>query len=157
MLLFSIHMCCIRLGIKHRYCRIHQTDSPSLRQFLMDLKFHSVFLLTEKYGNRYIAKPRFINKTLRKCFHITCTCIKFINYIFRLLNWLQTLTPGLGLIRIQKTMITSSLYICLQATLSGSAAAGFTLTQVIALFDNLQSFANNHVSRKKCARTSTAK
>ena len=110
MLLFSIHMCCIRLGIKHRYCRIHQTDSPSLRQFLMDLKFHSVFLLTEKYGNRYIAKPRFINKTLRKCFHITCTCIKFINYIFRLLNWLRTLTPGLGLIRIQKTMITSSLY-----------------------------------------------
>ena len=47
--------------IKHRYRRIHQTDSLALRQFLMDLKFHSVFLLTEKYGNRYIAKPSFIN------------------------------------------------------------------------------------------------
>ena len=46
-----------RLSIKHRYRRIHQTDSLSLRQFLMDLKFHSVFLLTEKYGNSYIAKP----------------------------------------------------------------------------------------------------
>ena len=45
------------LSIKHRYRRIHQTDSLSLRQFLMDLKFHSVFLLTEKYGNSYIAKP----------------------------------------------------------------------------------------------------
>ena len=82
--------------IKHRYRRIHQTDSLSLRQFLMDLKFHSVFLLTEKYGNRYIAKPCFIhNRRLRnifscarylicigRCFTsrlVTCKMLVFIN------------------------------------------------------------------------------
>ena len=65
------YICCIRLGIKHRYCRIHQTDSLSLRQFLMDLKFHSVFLLTEKYGNCYIAKPSFILNQ-RLCLQRVC-------------------------------------------------------------------------------------
>ena len=72
MCIFDVHICCIRLGIKHRYCRIHQTDSLPLRQFLIVLKFHSLFLLTEKYGNRYIAKPSFINSYSLTGFHFLC-------------------------------------------------------------------------------------